>query len=333
MDLFFDLATNRLTAQGGGGGTLRVLEQKRGDSVPLVLHTYRGTVPEPLTGTVKIRFGLKQTLAGELLALADEWTEADDVHSAVLGLNSAELDAALADAETLPTLAEITISQDDGDTWISSQTVIFTVRNDVLDEDDGSPTALPGASEWLSARAIRYDVDQALSAEQRDRSQANAGIRVPGILVQPIAPFTDFAATEGGARFLAECPLPINGKPAYTLSGEQFVEDEFDGFACWYDGGNWQLCTAAGGYPDGNSGWDGSGTAATPDLVPTWSPYLVEDTVGPLVTPARMIPSHYVLAPAALNGAGVLRALGYLTADQVDELRLILAGARVALNP
>lgn len=317
MDLYYDLATNRLTLQAGGSGTLRAMEQKRGDALPLVLRTYRGTAEEALAGTVEIRFGLKQTLDGELLALADEWTEEDDVYSAVLDLNSAELLAALDDVDSQALLAEITISQDGGTTWVSSQTVTFTVRNDVLKDDDGTPTALPSASDWLSARAVRYDTAQALSSGEQTVARGNIGIMVPGVAVVPASPAAPFVETPAYQGFYPQCAANLNGKPCYTRDLGDQMGAGYDGSAVWWSGSQWHIANSSDGDPDGQSGWYSGENVATPDLVVTWLPHNNEPA-APGVELAKKVPEEYVSYPTAGDSIGGLANDAFGTGTNED---------------
>ena len=178
MDLFFDKAANRLTTTAGGRGILRSQEWKRGDMIQLRLRVYDGETPSDLGATWKIAFGMKESFAGELLALAseDDWTEDDGVYSASLNLNTVEMVAALAGAAFLDTLGELTVSEDDGATWQSSQTLTVKVRNDVIQGDEGTPIELPDADDFVGDRAVRYDEAQALNAAQRSQALQNVGL-------------------------------------------------------------------------------------------------------------------------------------------------------------
>jgi len=157
VDLYFDRATNTLTKLATGAGLLKSIEEKRGDTVPLRLHVRDGNASGTLAVGFVVRFGIKATIAGGLLALADEWTENAGVYEATLSLNTAELQSAIGVANSLSCLSELTISEDAEATWVSSQTIPFTVRNDVNKEADGAPTNLPGPIDWLAEHGIVYD--------------------------------------------------------------------------------------------------------------------------------------------------------------------------------
>ena len=155
MEFYFDLATNRLVTTAGGRGVLRSQEVKRGDGLTIELRFYRGDDAASLEAGWEITMALKEDFAGEALALVTGagWSEAAGVYTAELDLNTDEMLAALAGAAFLDTLGEISIKNGAGVKPQSSQTVTFKVRNDVIKGDEGTPTSLPDALDWLRARA------------------------------------------------------------------------------------------------------------------------------------------------------------------------------------
>ena len=56
-----------------------------------------------------------------------------------------------------------------------SDTFAVTLKNDPARPDDSTPLALPTPSDWLSARAVRFDVAQTLSDPQKAQALANIG--------------------------------------------------------------------------------------------------------------------------------------------------------------
>lgn len=54
--------------------------------------------------------------------------------------------------------------------------VLGFLVNDVNKQGDGTPIPLPTPSDWLSARAVRFDVVQSLTQPQKDRAMANLGM-------------------------------------------------------------------------------------------------------------------------------------------------------------
>lgn len=102
-----------------------------------------------------------------------------------LNLNTEEIDDYLgvdADAgvnDVASATVEFGISWTE-DAWVTKQEntdrVQGTLINDVNKINDLTPTVLPSAETWLTARAIRYDLVQSLTLMQQQQAQSNIGL-------------------------------------------------------------------------------------------------------------------------------------------------------------
>lgn len=170
--LYFDLDLRLLVTRPGYASPLTSLKFKRGDLQTLELQYCRGTTLVELAGADPvIRWGIKETLSGALLALADTWTKAGGIYSAPFSTNTEELLANLGTMASKKYLGELTFTDDNGGPT-SSQTIPVTVENDVLKEDDAEPVTL----QWLNTRAVRFDVEQNLTESQGAQAAENIGV-------------------------------------------------------------------------------------------------------------------------------------------------------------
>ncbi len=174
MRLYFERALRSLVTRPGFTSPVVAMSAKRGDAQVLELRIYDDGVAGTLAADPEIRFGIKETLDGEVLALADTWTLAAGVYTAAFNTNTAELVAALGEADSKVFLAELTYSDADGGPT-SSQTISFTIQNDVLKDEDGTPLGLPGPDDYVAARAVLYDREQELTSPQQAQARANIG--------------------------------------------------------------------------------------------------------------------------------------------------------------
>ena len=175
MRFYFNRDTSRLTARPGYNQDVGGLVFKRGDSIPLELSFHKDSGESVEVTAPVIRFGLKATPDGTLLAVAEEWAFSDGVWKAVLNLNTAALDAELEGQSSVKLNGELTFTDASGGPT-SSQTIAVTVENDILKGDEGTPFELPTPDSWLDVRALRYDKAQALDPAEKAQAGANLGL-------------------------------------------------------------------------------------------------------------------------------------------------------------
>lgn len=63
----------------------------------------------------------------------------------------------------------------DTDPWIETGNFPITLLNSVDDSGDGTPLAMPTPDAWLTARAVRFDIAQTLTDDQKAQALANIG--------------------------------------------------------------------------------------------------------------------------------------------------------------
>ena len=141
MRFYFDKARGKLVVKPGlQGGVVRA-SVKRGDALTLAVEFYDGATLGSVTGTDLV-FVVKATPAGDALAIADTWSESAGVYTAILDTNTQELLDALGSEDSLKLQGELTFSEDGGTTWTSSQTIEFTVNNDLYKGVEGPVSTL-----------------------------------------------------------------------------------------------------------------------------------------------------------------------------------------------
>lgn len=182
MNLYFDLDTNSFVTAPGFRTAPKEPAFKRGDSSLVTLGFYQGGVQVAIAGLTDIRLGIKARgeYDEDLLVLAEtaDWTlpvdpALDYVVSPVF--NTVPLNAAL-DALTeayLKGMLEVTWSTDSGSTWRSTNTLNVRIDKDVIDDEENTPLELETPSDWLTARAVRYDVAQTLTGTDWKQARQN----------------------------------------------------------------------------------------------------------------------------------------------------------------
>jgi len=241
MLLSFNKGLGKLVASPAYPGLLKSVEWKRGDALTLELRFYssaQSLVTLALEVGYEMRFAVKASFleAADTLALASVWTivtTGDDIcYRAALNLNGEDLKTLLGDAATLLLKGELTYTED-GANWTSSQTLAVTIDNDVIKGGEGAPSSLPDVEDWLTARAVRFDIIQALEAGEQLRARNNLGL----------APYNAGDISEGFTADLNNGSIqygiltndttinpPINGSEGKTLD------------ICFYtSGGDWKL--------------------------------------------------------------------------------------------
>jgi hypothetical protein len=198
--LYFDLDLRLLVTRPGYASPLASLRYKRGDLQTLEVQYCRGASLVELSGAEPvIRWGIKETLSGALLAMADTWTNVEGVYKAPFSTNTVELLANLGNSASKKYLGELTFTDDNGGPT-SSQTIPVTIENDVNKEEDLAPTNLPSPSDWLSARAVRHDLAQALTDPQKAQALDNLGIALLAMLTSDKSGVNLLENSEGGVE-------------------------------------------------------------------------------------------------------------------------------------
>ena len=203
MRLYFDLDRRRFVSAPGSNDTLSSIEFKLSDSLPIAITCCRSLATvQAAVGATGI-LGIKDALDydGDFLASDLEWVLTGTGDTALytfdLNLNTVPLVALLAAAQLagkdyVLTMLELQITE--GTNITSSNTVIAKIWNDVIKGTEGTPVEMPDAEDWLSARALRYDTEQTLTAPHRAQALSNLGITInsDGVLTLVTAdgPFT-----------------------------------------------------------------------------------------------------------------------------------------------
>ena len=144
---------------------------KRGDGGLLSVQFCRGTSLTQLDETTPsvVKFALKAVGVYDtdpVVALASFTVPAvaDGPYLGYPNLNTTELDALLAkDLDDTNDLAEVDVnleltwSEDAELTWLSTETLVARVENDVIRGDEGTPTSAATPAEWLAANGVVYD--------------------------------------------------------------------------------------------------------------------------------------------------------------------------------
>ena len=130
---------------------------KARDTLTLRVTMTNGLIAQDLPEGSLLKFVVKSGVANTATtyAMVETWTKPEDttgLYVAKLSLNTSPLITAIANLDSIGAVAELTWSEDDGETWESSNTLVFTIGNDVYKGTEGTPLELPNAEEWLQAR-------------------------------------------------------------------------------------------------------------------------------------------------------------------------------------
>ncbi len=161
------------------------LKLKRGDSGIVRIQFLRNGIEQELSAGAVVQLGIKEIekYDTDFLALAPNFAEPtapETFYSAALNLNTASLMSALAvdlddenDIESIEANLEVTWSEDGGSNWLSSESLVIKIANDVIRGDEGSPLELPGPDDYIAARALMYDREQSLTSSQQLQARQN----------------------------------------------------------------------------------------------------------------------------------------------------------------
>jgi hypothetical protein len=182
MRVYFDIWTATLWTNSTGT-VLSPIGLKRGDALPFYVTFLRNGTPRPLAAPFTITFGIKLNIGDEgFLAVAEqfEWVPNVDSYRAILNLNTQEIIDAMVDLDRIECFAELSYT-DAVNGPISSQTIPTTIYREVVTGDEGTPIILPDADDWLTARAVRFDISQTLTSGQKTQAQTNIGLGAPAV--------------------------------------------------------------------------------------------------------------------------------------------------------
>lgn len=144
----------------------------------------RGGLPVSLAegATGELQLNASGVFGGDGLAAASSWTREGTGEGAtyrfILSLNTAPMVEAFADnpAEVACALECRWINGDE----IGFAQVPVTAKNVANLSGVGEVDPIPSSSDWLSARAVRYDIEQSLTTEQKAQARENIGVTEGG---------------------------------------------------------------------------------------------------------------------------------------------------------
>ena len=170
MNLYFDLDTGNFVSSRGTSDVVSKLTFKRGDTTSLPVRFCRGITFVELASGASGILGLKETTVydGEFIAAAASWTKTGTGTSTVytfnLNLATTELNTLLgvgaaADVASVDLHMEMEFLE--GDVRTSSNTILATVRNDIVKGDESGPTDITGGTPVNGVEAtITLTIDQ-----------------------------------------------------------------------------------------------------------------------------------------------------------------------------
>jgi hypothetical protein len=170
VNLYFDLDTGNFVSSRGTSDVVSKLTFKRGDTTSLPVRFCRGITFVELASGASGILGLKETTVydGEFIAAAASWTKTGTGTSTVytfnLNLATTELNTLLgvgaaADVASVDLHMEMEFLE--GDVRTSSNTILATVRNDIVKGDESGPTDITGGTPVNGVEAtITLTIDQ-----------------------------------------------------------------------------------------------------------------------------------------------------------------------------
>lgn len=178
MDFLFDLATNTLTLQGVSASAVMTVKWRAREPVRIAFQ--RAGVPELLPASSDLALYLVN--AGTLLAEVVSWTvpeTASGWHEGELLLHTSPLTTAFATAtvKRIGVAVELHWSApgESSIPAISDNLVSLEIQRPVILPEPSSPATLTGGDEFISNRAVRYDIEQDLTDEEKLQARQNIG--------------------------------------------------------------------------------------------------------------------------------------------------------------
>jgi len=275
MQIVIDLDTRKPQRSLTDSRTATQFDFKRGDDAVLEILFVRAGVQTQLTVGIAITFGVK--LRGRydstpLVQTNDFALSGSGATAKYIGypsFNTAELNEAFGidDSETndvavLDLMGEISWTEPTTEILTSSETFSVRVNNDVNREDDAPPNALPSPSDWLDARAVRFDKSQTLTDAQKQSARANIDA-MPEPIIRDTAPVDSTMRLSGDLT-----------DGTYSTASIDFVFETYSGGRPLYSAGDataisWNVSENAWFIIIEGIAWYSTADVATPDLVPT----------------------------------------------------------------
>lgn len=239
MQIVIDLDTRKPQRSLTDSRTATQFDFKRGDDAVLEILFVRAGVQTQLTVGIALTFGVK--LRGRYdstpLVQTNDFTLSGSGSTAKYigypSFNTEELNEAFGidDSETndvavLDLMGEISWTEPTTEILTSSETFSVRVNNDVNREDDAPPNALPSPSDWLDARAVRFDKSQSLTDAQKQIARGNTD-SMPEPIIRDTAPVDSSMRITGSLTDgTSAVTIPdlifariFDGKPEYTENG------------------------------------------------------------------------------------------------------------------
>jgi hypothetical protein len=231
MQIVIDLDTRKPQRSLTDSRTATQFDFKRGDDAIVEILFVRGGVQTQLTAGIAITFGVKLRGRYDSLPLVqsnDFTLSGSGATAKYIGypsFNTEELNEALGidddesnDIAVLDLMGEISWTEPTTEILTSSETFAVRVNNDVNREDDAPPNALPSPSDWLDARAVRFDKAQTLTDAQKQSARANID-SMPEPIIRETAPVEAVAAVSARAVMVLAGPSLGN---TFTIDGVVF---------------------------------------------------------------------------------------------------------------
>lgn len=275
MQIVIDLDTRKPQRSLTDSRTATQFDFKRGDDAVLEILFVRAGVQTQLTVGIALTFGVK--LRGRydstpLVQTNDFTLSGSGAVAKYIGypsFNTAELNEAFGidDSETndvavLDLMGEISWTEPTTEILTSSETFSVRVNNDVNREDDAPPNALPSPSDWLDARAVRFDKSQTLTDAQKQIARGNTD-SMPEPIIRDTAPVDSTMRLSGDLT-----------DGTYSTASIDFVFETYSGGRPLYSAGDataisWNVSENAWFIIIEGIAWYSTADVATPDLVPT----------------------------------------------------------------
>jgi hypothetical protein len=211
MKIYVDSDTNQIITDAAFKAPVNGVSFKRGDASKVEVIFVTGNTAEDASEDRSITFGIKAAgkFDGDFLVSASDFTISETSYVLAPSFNTVELNDLLNsgddddtnDVASVAAMLEITWSDDEGDTWLSTNTITATIFNDVVKGVEGTPLESPTPLDWLET--YRPQPIQLFSPP------TNGG---PGFSMQ---------WSLGGTPVTVEATKDmsdVDGKPAYTVT-------------------------------------------------------------------------------------------------------------------
>ena len=277
MQIVIDLDTRKPQRSLTDSRTATQFDFKRGDDAIVEILFVRGGVQTQLTAGIAITFGVKLRGRYDSLPLVqsnDFTLSGSGATAKYIGypsFNTEELNEALGidddesnDIAVLDLMGEISWTEPTTEILTSSETFAVRVNNDVNREDDAPPNALPSPSDWLDARAVRFDKSQTLTDAQKQSARGNIDAMPEPIILdaEPVVSTMSVSGTlTDGTNVLTPPEMQFVG----IAQGKPFFESADQYHSIGWNDEQEQFYLSLN---DGGAVWTSTAPVSTPDLVP-----------------------------------------------------------------